>query len=67
MKGGFVMKKEQAKENIDFVLTTLQQAMKISGVAIGFDLVNKKLVLQDVKTELISRVDLEELNKILIN
>lgn len=61
------MNKEQAKENIESVLMVLQQAMKTSGVAIGFDLVNKKLVLQDVKTELISRVDLTELNKIFMN
>lgn len=44
------MSKEQAKENMDFVLMMLQRAMKTSGVAIGFDMMNKKLVLQDVKT-----------------
>lgn len=61
------MSKEQAKENMDFVLMMLQRAMKTSGVAIGFDMMNKKLVLQDVKTQLISRIDLEDLNKALIN
>lgn len=61
------MDKEQARENINLFLTVLQQTIKTTGVAIGWDLENKKLVLQDVKTELIARVDLTELNKNLLN
>ena len=61
------MDKEQARENINLFLTVLQQTMKTTGVAIGWDLENKKLVLQDVKTELITRVDLTELNKNLLD
>lgn len=61
------MDKEQAIDNINLVLMVLQQTMKTAGVAIGFDLKNKKLVLQDIKTQLISRVDLDELNSVLIS
>lgn len=58
---------KEVEENMNFVLMMLQQAMKTSGVAIGFDLKAKKLVLKDIKTQLISRIDLEELNKCLIS
>lgn len=61
------MDKEQASENINLFLAVLQQTMKTTGVAMGWDLENKKLVLQDVKTKLIARVDLTELNKNLLN
>lgn len=37
--------------------------MKTTGIALGWDLENKKLVLQDAQTELIARVDLLELNE----
>ncbi len=61
------MSKEEARDNMNLLLTVLQQTMKTTGVALGWDLKNKKLVLQDVKTKLVSRVDLEELNKTLIS
>ncbi|NFF59787.1 hypothetical protein FDB08_02485 [Clostridium botulinum] len=61
------MSKEEARDNMNLFLSVLQMTMKTTGIALGWDLKNKKLVLQDVKTGLISRVNLEELNKILIS
>lgn len=61
------MSKEEARDNMNLFLTVLQQTMKTTGVAMGWDIQNQKLVLQDVRTGLISRVDLEELNKNLIS
>ncbi|KOC33880.1 hypothetical protein [Clostridium botulinum] len=61
------MSKQEARDNMNLLLNVLQTTMKSTGIAIGWDLKNKKLVLQDVKTGLISRVNLEELNKILIS
>ena len=52
---------------MNLFLSVLQVTMKTTGIALGWDLKNKKLVLQDVKTGLISRVNLEELNKNLIS
>lgn len=60
------MDKKEARDNMNLFLTVLQKTMKTTGIALGWDLKNKKLVLQDVKTGLISRVNLEELNKNLI-
>ncbi|KEH90590.1 hypothetical protein [Clostridium botulinum] len=61
------MSKEEARDNMNLFLSVLQVTMKTTGIALGWDLKNKKLVLQDVKTGLISRVNLEELNKNLIS
>lgn len=61
------MSKEEARDNMNLFLTVLQQTMKTTGIAMGWDIQNQKLVLQDVRTGLISRVDLEELNKNLIS
>lgn len=52
----------EAKERIDLFVQTMQVVMKSCGVKIGWDLKQKKLVIQDVQTELISRVELENLN-----
>lgn len=61
------MSNEEARDNMNLFLTVLQQTMKTTGIAIGWDIRNQKLVLQDVKTGLISRINLEELNQILIS
>ncbi|KEI16861.1 hypothetical protein Z959_08500 [Clostridium novyi B str. ATCC 27606] len=61
------MSKEEARDNMNLFLSVLQVTMKTTGIALGWDLKNKKLVLQDVKTGLISRINLEELNKNLIS
>ena len=55
-------KQEQAKENMNLFLMVLQQTMKTTGIALGWDLENKKLVLQDVSTQLITRIELTDLN-----
>ena len=41
MKYYEIMDKEQASENINLFLTVLQQTMKTTGVAMGWDLENK--------------------------
>lgn len=56
--------KSEVKERMTLLLQVMQQTMLTTNIAIGFDLKNTKLVLKDVESGLISRVDLEELNKI---
>lgn len=51
-----------AKERINFFLNVLQKTMKTCDMKLGFDLKEKKLVIQDVQTKLFSRIGLEELN-----
>lgn len=52
----------EAEERINFFLNILQKTMKTCDMKIGFDLKEKKLVIQDVQTELFSRIELENLN-----
>ncbi|CAI3209851.1 hypothetical protein [Clostridium neonatale] len=54
--------KLEAKERINFFLNVLQKTMKTCDMKLGFDLKEKKLVIQDVQTKLFSRIGLEELN-----
>ncbi|WP_315080792.1 hypothetical protein [uncultured Clostridium sp.] len=54
--------KLEAKERINFFLNMLQRTMKTCEMKIGFDLKENKLIIQDVQTELFSRVELGELN-----
>ena len=54
--------KLEAKERIEFFVNMLQKTMKTCEMKIGFDLKENKLVIQDVKTELFSRVEIEKLN-----
>lgn len=58
--------KKDIMEKMTLLLQVMQQTMLTTGVAIGFDLENKKLVLKDVETGLISRVNLEDLNRIFV-
>lgn len=58
------VKKGEVQERMTLLLQVMQQTMLTTNIAIGFDLKNTKLVLKDVESGLISRVDLEELNKI---
>lgn len=60
------VKKSEVKERMTLLLQVLQQTMLTTNIAIGFDLEKKKLVLKDVESGLISRVDLEELNAIFV-
>ena len=55
--------RDEAKDNINLLLTMMQTTMKTAGVSIGYELKNNKLVFKDIKTGLISRIDLEELNR----
>lgn len=59
------MMKEVTEERFNLFLDILQTTMKSTGVAIGFDLESKKLILFDIETELSAKVDLEKLNKCL--
>ncbi|MGN2371881.1 hypothetical protein ACTFJW_17865 [Clostridium cagae] len=52
----------EAKERINFFLNVLKTTMVSCNVRIGFDLKEKQFVVQDVETELFSRIKLEELN-----
>ena len=54
--------KLEAEERINFFLNALQRTMKVCNMKIGFDLKEKKLIIQDVQTELFSRIELEKLN-----
>ena len=60
------VKKGEIQERMTLLLQVMQQTMLTTNIAIGFDLENKKLVLKDVESGLISRVDLEELNGIFV-
>lgn len=60
------VKKGKVQGRMTLLLQVLQQTMLTTNIAIGFDLKNTKLVLKDVESGLISRVDLEELNKIFV-
>ena len=54
--------KLEATERINFFANMLQKTMKTCEMKIGFDLKEKKLIIQDVQTELFSRIELEKLN-----
>lgn len=54
--------KLEATERINFFANMLQMTMKTCEMKIGFDLKEKKLIIQDVQTELFSRIELEKLN-----
>ena len=58
--------KKLIEQKMTLLLQVLQQTMLTTKIAIGFDMDQKKLVLNDVETGLITRVDLEELNKIFV-
>lgn len=60
------VKKSEVRERMTLLLQVMQQTMLTTNIAIGFDLQNTKLVLKDVESGLISRVELEELNKIFV-
>lgn len=54
--------KFEAQERINFFLGIIQKTMKACNIMIGFDLKEKKLIIQDLQTELFSRIELEKLN-----
>lgn len=61
------MKKQEFKNNIDNVVNLMITTLACFNLIIGFDLKTKKLVLKDIDSDLISRLDLTELNKIILS
>ena len=61
------MNKNEFKNNVDFTLNLIVDTLASFNLIIGFDLKNKKLVFKDIDSDLIVRVDLEVLNKVVLN
>lgn len=56
--------KNEVKDRFQLFLTMLEMTMRNTGVLMGWDKKQDKLVLMDVDTKMTTRIDLEELNKI---
>lgn len=54
--------KLEATERINFFVNMLQMTMRSCEMRIGIDLKEKKLVIQDVQTELFIRIEFDKLN-----
>ena len=61
------MDKCEFKNNVDFTLNLIVDSLASFNLIIGFDLKNKKLVFKDIDSDLITRVNLEVLNKVVLN
>ena len=61
------MDKYEFKNNVDFTLNLIVDTLASFNLIIGFDLKNKKLVFKDIDSDLITRVNLEVLNKDVLN
>ena len=61
------MDKCEFKNNVDFTLNLIVDTLASFNLIIGFDLKNKKLVFKDIDSDLITRVNLEVLNKVVLN
>ena len=61
------MDKNEFKIKVDFTLNLIVDSLASFNLILGFDLKNKKLVFKDIDSDLISRVDLEVLNKAVLN
>ena len=61
------MNKYEFKNNVDFTLNLIVDTLASFNLILGFDLKNKKLVFKDIDSDLIVRVDLEVLNKVVLN
>lgn len=60
-------KKDEAIYNrIHFCVELIMNSLVASEVEIGFDLETRKLVLKDIFSNNISRIDLEKLNKVVL-
>lgn len=55
--------KQETKDKFELFLTMIEMTMRNTGVIMGWDKKQDKLVLMDVETKLTTRIDLEELNK----
>ena len=61
------MDKYEFKNKVDFTLNLIVDTLASFNLIIGFDLKNKKLVFKDIDSDLIIRVNLEVLNKVVLN
>ena len=61
------MDKNEFKIKVDYTLTLIVDTLASFNLIIGFDLKNKKLVFKDIDSDLITRVNLEVLNKVVLN
>ena len=61
------MDKNEFKIKVDYTLTLIVDSLASFNLILGFDLKNKKLVFKDIDSDLIIRVNLEDLNKVVLN
>ena len=61
------MDKNEFKIKVDYTLTLIVDTLASFNLILGFDLKNKKLVFKDIDSDLIIRVNLEDLNKAVLN
>ena len=61
------MDKYEFRNKVDFTLNLIVDSLASFNLILGFDLKNKKLVFKDIDSDLIIRVDLEVLNKVVLN
>ena len=61
------MEKQEFKNKVDFTINLIIDTLASFNLILGFDLKNKKLVFKDIDSDLIIRVNLEDLNKVVLN
>ena len=61
------MDKNKFEIKVDYTLTLIVDTLASFNLIPGFDLKNKKLVFKDIDSDLITRVNLEVLNKVVLN
>ena len=61
------MEKQEFKNRFDFTVNVIVDTLASFNLILGFDLKNKKLVFKDIDSDLIIRVNLEDLNKVVLN
>ena len=61
------MEKQEFKNRFDFTVNLIVDTLASFNLILGFDLKNKKLVFKDIDSDLIIRVNLEDLNKVVLN
>ena len=61
------MEKQEFKNRFDFTVNLIIDTLASFNLILGFDLKNKKLVFKDIDSDLIIRVNLEDLNKVVLN
>ena len=61
------MDKYEFKNKVDFTLNLIVDTLANFNLILRFELKNKKLVFKDIDSDLIIRVNLEDLNKLVLN